>query len=653
MAEIKRRPVRILREDVARRIAAGEVIDKPAAIVRELMDNAVDSGATSINVEIVGGGIELVKVSDNGAGMTRDDLENCANPHATSKIVEAEDLSKLTTLGFRGEALASIAAVGTLSISSGNLKMTLSNSSPRKIEEIPVFQDGKGTAVSGADIFADFPARRVFLKRPASETMMCKDIFVEKAIARPDIAFRLTVDNSLRLDLPTNVSKAQRFISALGLKEDISLFHELQLSGKESDGKNDWKFSIVIGDPMIRKNDRRSIFIYVNGRRIQEYSLLQAIEYGCQGFFPNGTHPVAVLFANVNPELVDFNIHPAKKEVKFRDITALHHGVSSSLRAFFRSLTQKQNNEFFENEEDKLEIQKEDSKNEESILVSVINDEKEIFKENNEIKESQENIQSELKISDSQNSSNKIENISKEIELPVFQQDNQEKTDLRSRFFNFDTSFKTQVSNELFSKNEDDSVNKEIKPQKNEEIKFLGRTMETFIILERRNILYFIDQHAAHERILFDEMMENLDKYSTGKQNLLIPYKIETEDDAQEKYLENLLEYLEKAGFSGKKTSEGIFEFYTTPTRWTGTQKDFQDAILDKVIEPSRIMYKILATTACRKAIMQGTYIDDKTAEDIAKKALALSDAHCPHGRPIWFTMTKEQMFAKVRRTEN
>ena len=334
-----RRPVRVLREDVARRIAAGEVIDRPAAIVRELMDNAVDSGADSISVEIEGGGIGLVKVSDNGSGMTRDDLENCARAHATSKITDAEDLSKITTLGFRGEALASIAAVGTLEIASGNLKMSMSNSSQRKIETTSLFQGGKGTSVASRDLFSDFPARRVFLKRPSSETMMCREIFVEKSLARPDISFRLTVDGSMRMNLPAGVTLTQRFASALETRENATLLHEISSSGREPDGKHEWSFRLVIGDPSIRRNDRRSIFIYVNGRRVQEFALLQAIEYGCQGFFPNGTHPVAALFATVDPSLVDFNIHPAKKEVKFRDITSLHHGLSSSIKEFLRMLT--------------------------------------------------------------------------------------------------------------------------------------------------------------------------------------------------------------------------------------------------------------------------------------------------------------------------
>ena len=178
----ERRPVRALSVDVARKIAAGEVIDRPAAIVRELLDNAVDSGADSINVEIAGGGIEKIRIADNGAGMTLDDLKNCARPHCTSKIAESEDLLNLTTLGFRGEALASIAAVARLSIMSGTNKMRASITEDHLIETIPPVQDGKGTIVMSEGLFENFPARRNFLKRPSSETMMCREVFIEKSL---------------------------------------------------------------------------------------------------------------------------------------------------------------------------------------------------------------------------------------------------------------------------------------------------------------------------------------------------------------------------------------------------------------------------------------------------------------------------------------
>ena len=221
-----RRAVRQLSADVARKIAAGEVIDRPNAIVRELMDNAVDSGADSISVEISGGGIEKIRISDNGSGMTKEDLSACARPHATSKIVDTADLNNITTLGFRGEALASIAAVSRLSISSGNWRMKASILEDHILEQIPLVQNGEGTIVMSEGLFENYPARRRFLKRPSSENMLCRETFVEKALPRPDIAFRLTTDNSLRLDLPKDVTLTERFVSALELNEST----EIQLS---------------------------------------------------------------------------------------------------------------------------------------------------------------------------------------------------------------------------------------------------------------------------------------------------------------------------------------------------------------------------------------------------------------------------------------
>ena len=649
MAE--RRPVRILREDVARRIAAGEVIDRPAAILRELLDNAVDSGAKSINVEIADGGISLVKVSDDGSGMTRDDLENCANPHATSKIIDAEDLTRLSTLGFRGEALASIAAVSTLEISSGNMKMSMSNSKPRKIETAALFQDGKGTCVSSKDLFSDFPARRVFLKRPASETMMCKDIFVEKTLARPDIAFKLTVDGNIRLNLPANVSTKQRFASALEIKESSSLLYEFSTQGKEADGKNDWKFTLVIADPSIRRNDRRSIFVYVNGRRVQEYSLLQAIEYGCQGFFPNGTHPVASLFATVSPSLVDFNIHPAKKEVKFRDISALHHGVSSSISNFLKALTsasmKKDSNE---NSEEEIGIEGESEIGIGSRAQNTHDDAQEgILPAKQEFDDDlHENEKSErIEKNNSQRNFSFGSGSSKEAGASA------QKSNIRSKFFSFDTSAEKQLSKTVFFSDEElDEKRSVADSAKKSEFRYIGCTMNTFILVEKKNTLYMIDQHAAHERIIFDKMMGGKDE-TNYPQPLLIPYTIETDDESESNYVESLLVKLGEIGFEGKKTGKTMFEFSTIPSRWKGTQKDLKDALLEEKTEPERIMYKIYATASCRKAVMQGMQIDDKTAEDIARQAFELPDPHCPHGRPIWFKLSKEQMFSNVRRTEN
>ena len=328
------RPVRTLNPEVARKIAAGEVIDRPNAIIRELMDNSIDAGASSITVEISGGGIDKIRIIDDGTGMTKEDLENCARPHATSKIESEVDLMNLSTLGFRGEALAYIAAVSRLSIQSGGYKMRASITEDHIIEAAAPL---KGTIVQAEGLFENFPARRQFLKRPATEGIMCRNTFIEKALARPDLAFRFIADGETKLDLPASQSQKDRFVMANSYSEGPDLFYEF---GQSSGGENpEWSFNVVIGEPAVSRTNKKEIFIYANGRRIQEYSLVQAVEYGAQGFFPNGTYPVAAVFAQVRPDLIDFNIHPAKREARFSDISALHHGLSSSIRTFFHQYT--------------------------------------------------------------------------------------------------------------------------------------------------------------------------------------------------------------------------------------------------------------------------------------------------------------------------
>lgn len=618
----ERRPVRQLSADVARKIAAGEVIDRPNAIVRELLDNAVDSNASSISVELCGGGIDSIRISDNGSGMTKEDLSSCARPHATSKISTTQDLNNLSTLGFRGEALASIAAVSRLSISSGNWKMRANITEDHVLEQIPLVQNGEGTIVLSEGLFENYPARRRFLKRPASENLMCRETFVEKSLPRPDIAFRLTIDRQLRLDLPKDVTLTQRFVKALELNEKTDQFAELKASGG-----SEWSFKLVIGEPTVYRSDRKLIFIYVNGRRVQEYSLLQAIEYGCQGFFPNGTHPVAALFAEVDPSTVDFNIHPAKREVRFRDSSALHHGVSSTVKEYFRSYGIKSSQDYKSKEIQKDEIPGFD------FGKDLGNSEK----------------------ADSSVQPNSSFSVSTLATLAL--EENTEKRsskDIRSRFFNYDSqSFKKNLTveekpvkftgSQILSKDEEPQFTQ----TDSNGFCYIGTVLNCFLIAQKNETIYFIDQHAAHERIIFDKLLQK----KTETQNLLIPYVIKTQDEGEENYLKNALPYLKNAGFEGTITSQGIFEFSTVPARWKGTQSDLRSAILDKMLEPKDIIYSVLAMTACKAAVKDGYILDRGAAKALAEEALKLPDPHCPHGRPVWTTLTKEQLFERVRRT--
>ena len=675
-------PVRTLNVEVARKIAAGEVIDRPNAIVRELMDNAIDSGASKIIVEICGGGIEKIRIIDNGCGMTKEDLQNCARPHATSKISTEIDLMNLTTLGFRGEALASIAAVARLSIISGGWRMRASVTEDHIIEQVA---QTEGTIVQSEGLFENFPARRQFLKRAGTEALMCKNTFVEKALARPDIAFKFIQDGETKLDLPENQSLKDRFCMACSYKEPSELFYELENSSIDGD----WSFSVVIGEPAVSRTNKKEIFIYTNGRRIQEYALVQAVEYGGQGFFPNGTYPVAAVFINIRPDLIDFNIHPAKREARFYDISSVHHGLSSTLKAFFKQYTREnfesnlqadEINQNFLFELNKNIIENAYQQNHENQNYGSNSDAKTFSNNANYDFNSLSNVSNQTNNQTENQIEEKSENYKKHIAYKTPVESSHTFSDFRSQYlgiknttsganpseaksfetrFNFNSMENVSKATNLqnFSQNNfstqmqektESSVNQN-NQNNDSNIKFLGCCLGTFLLAQKDDCLFIIDQHAAHERILFDRIISS--QGDAPRQQLLIPYKIKTESKSQDNQLFKLKDRLCNIGFEINQISDGNWEISTTPDRWTGTEYDLKTLLFVKQVEPEQIIRAIAAMTACKAAVKDGYVLDAITAEKLVKQAFTLEDPHCPHGRPIYTVFSREKLFELVKRT--
>ena len=653
-----RNPVRMLKAEVARKIAAGEVIDRPNAIVRELMDNAIDSGADKITVEISEGGIEKIRVSDNGCGMSEEDLKNCAKPHSTSKISSESDLLNLSTLGFRGEALASIAAVSRLQIISSGLKMRSSITEDHLIEKT---SSTEGTIVLAEGLFENFPARRIFLKKASAEGVMCKNTFIEKSLPYPEKSFRFVNNGEIKIDLFSGESLKERFVRAMEFKEDVSLFNQIDFfkSGE------DFSFKIVIASPSVYRSTKKDIYIFVNGRRIQEYALVQAIEYGCQGFFPNGTFPVASLFVNINPRLVDFNIHPAKKEVRFKDMSSLHHQISVSVREFLRDSVNLKISSFSNSKENNFETLKLfDSEPQKKFDYS-----KKITNEYFPSETSQNKMFSQLdryKISRVKDSGENFAESSKSVsgyerfaseynkkhpQQNLENEKNQNEKKLKEENAKKIVSFVDEV---LKNYTKDDSVKEEniflnqTKKEKipAEKIKFLGSCLGTFLIAEFDDALYLVDQHAAHERLLFNKIMENQGK----SQALLIPETFLTESESDDEYLRSISPSLEKAGFTLKEEN-GKWQIFTVNERFNQNLQDFLNQILKEKVKPDEVIYSIAALTACKAAIKDGGFLDDETAKTLVYEALNLEDPHCPHGRPVYTVITKADLFRLVRRT--
>lgn len=604
------RQIKILNAETARKIAAGEVIDRPNAIVRELLDNAVDSGANQIDVEISGGGIDKVRVADNGCGMSRENLLMAAHPHATSKISSETDLLNLSTLGFRGEALASIAAVSRLTIQSGNYRMRCSVTQDHEIEESsPV----EGTIVTSENLFENFPARRQFLKRPASETKMCRSTFLEKALPRPDIAFRLSVDGQIRNDFIAGQSLVQRFSAVLEESQKSEFFYEIK---QKADNKS-WSFTLIIGDPSVSRADRKDIYIYVNGRRIQEYSLLQAIEYGAQGYFPNGTHPAAALFVQIRPDLVDFNIHPAKREARFKDIGPLHHGVSATLRDFFRMLTARTMKENFP-QENFSEANSTESHFSGLIGLAGLTGKT-----------------GAPRLNEYGGYSSYREHIYGSAQTKTYAP----RINERASFSRVADMAGTAAVSSIA-----DLADTAAPPS----FRYIGNALGTFIIVEKGEAIYIMDQHACHERVLFDKIIASQGK---ERQRLLLPEEFETESREDDAYLESIIGSLDTLGFSFERTGECRWRLCSQNSLWKGGIEELKRLLFSKRVQPDEIVRKVAAMTACKAAVKDGYALAPSTAEEIAREAFELPDPHCPHGRPCWTVISREQLFGLVKRT--
>ena len=572
------KPVKLLSKETASKIAAGEVIERPASVVRELLDNSIDAGASQIIVEIEEGGISAIRVSDDGCGMTREDLELCTHTHSTSKIEEAEDLLHLRSLGFRGEALSSVQAVSSLEITSTRegpaaWKLSLGKISPARLN--------KGTTVEVKNLFENFPARKKFLKRPQYEAAQCRQTFVEKALPHYNIEMRYIADGINKLILPPHSSLKERCLTAMSLKEPEELFYEIN---QERDG---FSFKAVLGSPAVVRSDKRNIYIFVNGRRINEYGLVQAVCYASEGYFPNGGFPSAFVFLNVDPERVDFNIHPAKREAKFEDYKEIHHSLSSTISSFYKQKT--------------------------------------------------------------------VSDLLKESYQPEytrgfdFEKTEYEAADLNQSYNPAGT--KSYWPSSPIKQIEASAAFQEVSttPQDllKSDFKFLGQFCGTFIAVEKNNALYIIDQHAAHERILF----EGLKKSLGPSQELLIPYRIETESEKDDEIIRLNLQELQKAGFNINEEKKGLWIIRAVPIRWQGTEKDLKEDLAGAGKDPSGLMHHILARSACRAACKDGDIIDPVSAYNIAVKTFALPEPLCPHGRPLYFIIDRTELFKRIKRT--
>lgn len=602
-------PIQILPAETALKIAAGEVIEKPASVVRELLDNSIDSGADKISIEIEDGGISKIKVLDNGCGMTREDLLVCTYTHSTSKIRVADDLLHLSSLGFRGEALSSIQAVSDLEITSKHGELPAWKLKNNKVEPVAF---SAGTSVEVKNLFENFPARKKFLKRGQFEALSCRQIFIEKSLPFYNIHMTYIANGKTSLVFEKTSSLKERclqvFSSAFGFKENEKLFFELH---KDCE---DFSFNLVLGTPDIYRSSKKYINVFVNGRKINEYGFIQSICYGSEGYFPNGNYPVAFLFLQVNPSRVDFNIHPAKREAHFEDYNEIHREIHRAINNFYKQKT----------------------------IMSMFSKEKEADDDKNlSFAPFAEKLEDD--------SLNKIQNhssvFSNAENSPSYEQR------LKSTHFNIDdVSAIFPIKKKLFMPNENSHSYADVVAEKKAEyavpsFKVLGQFCGTFIAVEKDNALYIFDQHAAHERLIYEALKKSIG----SSQELLAPYILETTSEKNDAIIRKNQQALTKAGFKLFEIEEGRWEISAVPTFYKGTQSHLLADIV-QAKDAENLISHLLATVSCRAACKDGDILDKGAMYSLIQKAFLLEEPLCPHGRPIYFVLDKMELFRKVKR---
>lgn len=580
-----RMPIARLNPLVAQRIAAGEVIERPSSVIRELIDNSLDAGSTSITVSVTEGGIEEMRVLDDGSGIAKGDLPLLGESHATSKIRDLDDLYHITSMGFRGEALYSIAAVSSITIASNGYEITIDNG---KRGEILSSTTASGTLVIVKDLFGELPARRQFLKRAATEAAMVRTVLQEKALAYPNVAFKLIVDGSLRLNLPVTTAK-DRVVDVLTISQRVVKEELIELL----DDHGRFSLYAVASSAALWRSDRSHIKIFVNKRPVDEYALVQAVTYGYSNLLPGGSFPYCYLFITIDPSLVDFNIHPTKREVRLRNKAEIHHRVvrmiSSQVRRPIPRLQEKKESPsptLFEEKNDHLRTR------------STVGERSFTYTPKEQIDPSW------------------FAKAREALKEPAFE-----------------------------TKRTDEEADIWTLRQSDETFTYLGQAFNLFLIAQKGDDLFLVDQHAAHERILYDQV-----RAKQPIQNLMIPIVFEVERSIDEYLMSNLDSYL-NLGIKLRKVEDLVWELLGVPALYRTIEHEVIAFLQTMRGEPSEIEKGLYSVVACHAAIKAGDRIDSTAATELLKSVFALEEPICPHGRTFVIRLNKDDLMTSVGRT--
>ncbi|NGT31564.1 DNA mismatch repair endonuclease MutL [Clostridium perfringens] len=669
--------INILNADTANKIAAGEVVERPSSVVKELVENSLDAGAKNITIEIQNGGESLIKIIDDGSGVHPEDVEKAFNPHATSKIKDTYDIFSINTLGFRGEALPSIASIARVDFKSKIADFDMGKEliiSGGEKESLTDCSMNRGTQIEVRDLFFNVPARKKFLKTTARESALINDLVNRISLANPDVSFKLFNNNKKILNTYGNgkLIDVIRTIYGKSTAENLIYFEE------HKDTASVYGF---IGNDTLARASRNNQSLFVNKRYVKNRSLTVAVENAFRSFNVTGKFPFFVLFIDTYPELIDVNIHPTKSEIKFKDERFIFKVVFDAVHSAMREYV-KDTFTLPEEEEKKFEALKEEVI-QESLDKEISTLEK--LKENINYKVSEDKRKEEIY---SYNPSKDYE-AKTEVNIPVdfLSKENQEEyfsinNSLENNDFK-EVSIKREISydpilikNELkdkVSESTSESLERsDYKCNKNEygnsieeiiyrEAKFpklrvIGQFNKTYILAEYDSTLYLIDQHAAHEKILFEKYSSDIAKKKVEIQPLMIPLVVNLPTEDYLYYDENK-EIFEKAGFKISDFGDNSIRIEEVPYF---LDKLNPTELITSMInnlkkmgtgETVEVKYNKIASMSCRAAVKANDVLSILEMENLIEDLRYINDPfHCPHGRPTIIKFTSYELDKKFKR---
>ncbi len=558
---------------MANRIAAGEVVERPASVVKELVENSIDADASRIEIKVEAGGKDLIIVTDNGLGMTREEIELSLRRHATSKISSAEDLQHIATLGFRGEALPSIASISCMEIISRTPDNSLG--SRVAIDRGEITESGEtgapiGTGVHVRELFFNTPARRKFLKTASTEFGHVADVVERIALSYPRIAFKLSHGSKVHIDLP-KVDTYRERLAALWGEEKVGEMLEVEA------GESGIAIFGFASPPTTHSGNARNIRFVLNGRPIKNPSLMAAIRRAYEGTLPPGRYPQAVLYLEVDPELVDVNVHPMKLEVRFRRSNEIFKTVVRGLKNAFGPVEIPKSRPVATNTGDFRMRRSEPSP-------------------------------SHFEFEDRKSAD--------------FRTVGQQQMPISEREIFATPSFPPLETG--------DSIE--------EVVPVFWQIHGTYIFAETKGGFIIIDQHAAHERILFDELKSRIDKGAFAGQRLLFPIAVKI-TGLQEAVFHEKREMLERLGFEFGPDAPGHILVEAVPQELRRFSKgEALSELLDDIAEGGSVSSAVndfAAMAACRMAIKAGDILSQEEMGYLFDRLFATESPYtCPHGRP-------------------